>query len=142
MLVLLVKRHGQCHWQTIASSMPGRTARQCRDRFTNYLVPNLSQAAWSPEEDRVLLERFRELGPHWSRIAPFLPGRSSNAIKNRWYTYLRRKNSKRFAVSDAAPEEPPASEQPDPPMCRQIECAAPPRPVAENYPTLSMLLNP
>jgi hypothetical protein len=99
MLIHLAKRHGARHWQAISTSLPGRTARQCRDRFMNYLLPNLTSDPWSAEEDQILVDRFNEFGSRWSRIAVFLPGRSSNAVKNRWYTHLQR--------SQLAPPTPP-----------------------------------
>jgi hypothetical protein len=37
----------------------------------------------------VILDRQRELGNRWALIARHLPGRSTNAIKNRWYSGLR-----------------------------------------------------
>jgi hypothetical protein len=50
-----------------------------------YLGPNLTCEPWTADEDQVLVEKFKELGPHWSQIASFLPKRSSYAVKNRWH---------------------------------------------------------
>lgn len=86
-LVRMVEANGPHRWDEIAAAVPGRTGRQCRDRFRNYLMPNLNPEPWSPEEDEILVAKHYEIGPHWSRIAEFLPGRSSNSVKNRWYTY-------------------------------------------------------
>ncbi|CAN0034213.1 unnamed protein product, partial [Ectocarpus sp. 8 AP-2014] len=38
----------------IALSLPGRSARQCRDRWFNYLDPNLKTTPWSTQEFRLL----------------------------------------------------------------------------------------
>jgi hypothetical protein len=37
-LTCLVLRHGVSSWLTIAARMPGRNARQCRDRWNHYLA--------------------------------------------------------------------------------------------------------
>jgi hypothetical protein len=76
-------------WLRVANQMPGRTARQCRDRWANYISPHNRNAPWTPEEDSLLLMKFFELGPHWASIAKHFDGRSENNVKNRWYTYIR-----------------------------------------------------
>lgn len=38
---------------------------------------------WSDEENRVLLEKYRELGPRWPDIARHLPGRTEFACRDR-----------------------------------------------------------
>jgi hypothetical protein len=68
--------------------MPARTARQCRDRYKNYLVEDLVCEAWSPQEDAVIVDKFREIGPKWVEISKFLNGRSGNHVKNRWHKHL------------------------------------------------------
>jgi hypothetical protein len=105
-LTRLAAEHGRCNWQQIADAMPGRTARQCRDPFANYLAPSLTQRPWSVDEDWLVIQRYKQIGPHWSRIGEWLPGRSSNVIKNRWYTHLQLKISDyEFAMTnrDAKP---------------------------------------
>jgi hypothetical protein len=87
-LLELVGQNGACNWQEIASHMPGRTGRQCRDRFANYLAPTLTQQPWSRAEDDVIIKMFKQGGPRWSQIAACLPGRSSNSVKNRWNTHI------------------------------------------------------
>lgn len=83
----LVETFGNKNWEFIAMYMPGRTGRQCRDRYRNYLVPGLFNGQWSPEEDNLLHQKFEELGPQWSRMMSYFPGRSANALKNR-YNYF------------------------------------------------------
>lgn len=87
-LINLIARQGAKKWDRIALSMPGRTGRQCRDRFHNYLDPSLSNGPWTKEEDNLLEEKVNELGQHWNKIVNFFHGRSENNIKNRWYTYV------------------------------------------------------
>ena len=40
--------------------------------------------AWSPEEDTVILDMHIELGPSWSKIVQWLPGRNVSSVRNRW----------------------------------------------------------
>ena len=76
-------------WELVAKRLYGRTARQCRDRWLNYLAPNVRRTPWTPEEDKLLLEKINDLGTHWSSISKYFDGRSDNHIKNRWYSYLK-----------------------------------------------------
>ena len=78
-------------WIAVAAQIPGRSARQCRDRWANYLSPENKNGPWTQDEDRLLADKFREFGPQWTTIAKFFDGRSENNVKNRWYTHLRNK---------------------------------------------------
>lgn len=71
-------------WKEIAKHLPGRSACQCRDRYNQYLFKEVSNKPWTTEEDEIIVEKYRQFGPHWVRIASFLPGRSGNNVKNRW----------------------------------------------------------
>ena len=91
----LVHEMGENCWPDLASKMKGRNARQCHDRWFNYLSPKINNSPWTPEEDKLILEKYQEYGPHWVKIAKFLNGRSGNNIKNRWHKYLNKKMSGR-----------------------------------------------
>jgi hypothetical protein len=84
LLLDTISGHGTSNWTLVAASVPGRTGKQCRERWLNQLSPNLTKENWSPQEDDILLARQGQFGNCWSKIAQFLPGRSSNNIKNRW----------------------------------------------------------
>lgn len=90
----LVKLFGKRHWEIIAQYMNGRTAKQCRDRYMNYLVPGYFQGEWSREEDELLIKLYKENGPKWSIIQKSFVNRSANNIKNRWYYFLYNKFDK------------------------------------------------
>ena len=79
------------NWSTVAGMMEGRTPRQCKERWFNYLSPTISNEKWSEDEDKLLMKMYNESGPKWVRIAMHFPNRTDINIKNRWLT-LTRKN--------------------------------------------------
>jgi hypothetical protein len=84
----LVEQLGTKHWEEISRYLPDRSARQCRNRYKNYLLDSLVTNPWTREEDAVLIEKFHQIGPKWVEIGKLLSGRSGNNVKNRWYKHL------------------------------------------------------
>lgn len=83
-LLSLVQIHGAKDWIRISQLMGTRNARQCRERFKNYINPDLRKDQWSAEEDKLLEEKFAEYGAKWNKISRFFVNRSDNNIRNRW----------------------------------------------------------
>ena len=54
--------------------MGGRTYKQCRERYTNYLKEGLNCGPWTEEEEAVLLEMHSKFGNRWAEIARHLKG--------------------------------------------------------------------
>ena len=79
----IVNEIGFNDWPKVASLMPGRSGRQCRDRWTNYIDPTLTQNPWTKADDIQLLKRYHEIGAHWRVLANCFPGRSINGVRNR-----------------------------------------------------------
>lgn len=86
----LTEKYGTKNWSLIASYMHERTPKQCRDRYSNYLVPGYFKGEWSKEEDELLQRLYNEHGPKWSILKKSFPYRSSNSLKNRWNYFLCR----------------------------------------------------
>lgn len=77
------------NWDQVAEYLPGRTARQCRDRYNSALNKEIVHRPWTPEEDEIIITKRQELGPKWVQISSFLKNRSGNDIKNRWHKYIK-----------------------------------------------------
>lgn len=86
----LVKINGPKKWSTLSVCVPGRTGKQCRERWVNHLSPEVNKGEWSEEEEQILIEEHARLGNQWCKIAQHLPGRSENAVKNRWNSFANR----------------------------------------------------
>jgi hypothetical protein len=92
-LLQLVQTHGAKSWNFIASLLPGRVGKQCRERWHNHLDPCITKGKWTLEEDKRLMGLFQQYGKKWSLIAKHLEGRTDNTIKNRFNSALRMHSS-------------------------------------------------
>lgn len=86
----MVIKYGKKNWSSMSKHLPGKTPRQCRERYIHYLAPDLNSEPWKSEEDEKLLKLFSEYGPKWAFFKQKLQGRSTVNIKNRWATLSRR----------------------------------------------------
>jgi hypothetical protein len=89
-LTKLVGEFGRDDWHAIAAHLRGRNARQCRDRWTNYLSPSVGNGPWTAGEDQLLMQKYSEFGPFWKRIASFFRSRTDINVKSRWHLLHRR----------------------------------------------------
>jgi hypothetical protein len=99
-IVRLVATYGAENWSMIASHLPGRIGKQCRERWYNHLDPSVKKEPWSEEEEQTLLETQQKLGNKWAEISKFLPGRPDNACKNHFNSLVARKKKAKNGASD------------------------------------------
>ena len=101
LLLRAIEGHGTRKWSVLAAHLPGRTGKQCRERWHNQLNPDISKLPWTAAEDKVILRSYARCGARWADIAQALPGRTDNAVKNRWNCSMRRK-IEQFVSDEAA----------------------------------------
>jgi hypothetical protein len=96
----LVQGQPNSSWQDIAEFFPGKTIRQVRERYKNYLSPHLNHFPWSGAEDELLREKFAIHGPKWRILKQFFVNRSDVNIKNRWSVLVSQAQRHQFGVTN------------------------------------------
>jgi hypothetical protein len=86
----LVAQDGEGNWSRVAEKLPGRSARQCKERWDSYLAPHIINGPWSKVDDELLLAKTCEIGHQWKRLESWFPGRSDINIKNHWRKIYKR----------------------------------------------------
>ncbi|KAF7340030.1 Transcriptional activator Myb [Mycena venus] len=85
LLTAAVRNFGEHdNWKTVAQAVPGRTNKACRKRWLHSLSPAVKKSAWTPSEDRLLIELYTANGPKWSAIARQIHGRTDDACSKRY----------------------------------------------------------
>ncbi|CAN0179078.1 unnamed protein product, partial [Phaeothamnion confervicola] len=87
-LVILIGR-GFKNWGALSQHLPGRTSKQCRERWCHHIDPSINRGMWTEAEDGILTVAHSQIGNKWSQIAQRLPGRTENSIKIRYRTLCR-----------------------------------------------------
>lgn len=90
-LLELINLYGKDNWNFLSKQMGSRNARQCKERFQNYLDPDIKCGRWTPEEDQLILLKRHELGPKWMLIKSFFKNRTDAMIKTRYNALIRAK---------------------------------------------------
>lgn len=80
-------------WVDVAANIPGRHNDQCRDRWNEYVNPNINKSEWLEEEDRLLLGHVREHeNASWREISERLGNGRTEAMvmwPSFWCTAVR-----------------------------------------------------
>jgi hypothetical protein len=81
-----VQMHNSKDWFSIATLVPGRTKKQCRNRWHGTLNPSIDWAPvlkgeWTPAEDEKLKDAVQmHNGKNWEAIATLVPGRTKGSV--------------------------------------------------------------
>ena len=62
-----------------AAMVPGRSGKQCRERWRNHVDPSISREPWSEEENALLLRLYEEHYGRWCEISVAFAGRPDEA---------------------------------------------------------------
>jgi hypothetical protein len=77
-------------WVTISALVPGRTRKQCMDRWHDVVDPNIDRASgragkWAEDEDKKLKDAVQTHdGKDWIAISVLVPGRTKKQCRDRW----------------------------------------------------------
>ncbi|KDP37900.1 hypothetical protein JCGZ_05339 [Jatropha curcas] len=83
-LRVAVEIYGENDWQSVASTLAGRTGPQCSNRWRKSLRPN-KMGRWTLNESKRLEVAVMLFGPkNWKNIARFVPGRADVQCRERW----------------------------------------------------------
>lgn len=110
LLRLTVDEIAKNNWVAVSERVPGRTPKQCRERWLLCLDPKIRKEKWTPDEDQHLLQLHKEHGNSWAFLAKQLDGRTENAIKSRMKSLqkkLERQGCKLSATSSTQSSPPP-----------------------------------
>ncbi|KAJ3437693.1 myb protein-related [Anaeramoeba flamelloides] len=85
-------------WSKISEFVPGRSSKQCNERWKNVLDPNINRTPFSPDEITILIEKHKIYGNAWKQMVKFFDRRTENMIKNQWYSAKRKSLRKRKKI--------------------------------------------
>ena len=69
----LVTQLGEGNWSRLVTEFPGRIGKQLRERWNHELRPDITKAAWTPDEEVKLVHEHRRTGNSWADIARVRP---------------------------------------------------------------------
>ena len=98
LLLKWVEVNGPNKWTQCSRRIKGRCGKQCRERWMNTLDPRVKRGNWEEIEQAQIFRQMQLNWSSWAIIAKALPGRTENAIKNYFYSSIRRlKQTKLFS---------------------------------------------
>lgn len=78
-------------WEEIARRISNRTGKQVRDRFLNRLDNSINRSKFSENEDLLIYNLYCKYGARWSKISNIMETRSSDMIKSRFYSSIKKR---------------------------------------------------
>lgn len=97
LIEVMKKKTDKMPWRDVAAEVNQRagneflrTGKQCSERWTNHLDPNVNRGAWTEEEDIKLFRCFLQTGKKWSELSKMIENRTENAVKNRFNSLMKK----------------------------------------------------
>mmetsp|Transcript_26600 Transcript_26600/g.26846 ORF Transcript_26600/g.26846 Transcript_26600/m.26846 type:complete len:332 (+) Transcript_26600:102-1097(+) len=91
-------------WQNVSKQIPGRSTKQCRERWTEHLDPSLDRRPFTSIEDAEIIRQQALIGNRWSVIATRLDmrgrKRTATSVKVRWAALSRK--AKRLGLASVS----------------------------------------
>ena len=91
-IIELVEKYG-INWEIISKNFPDFSPEILEERYYNKLDPKLKRTKFTEEEDEKIVALYSKFGNNWKDIAFYFPDRNANMIKNRFYSFLKKKNN-------------------------------------------------
>lgn len=114
--------HGGTNWTEMAQKIPGRTSKQCRERWFNHLDPSINRDPYTSAEDTTIMEIYNKMGSKWSNISKALTRvdcrRTPESVKLRCHGLLKhgkkkkRKRQPLELLKQPTPKQPKQPKQP------------------------------
>lgn len=89
-LVKLYNKKSSIDWFIIAQQMETRNARQCKDRWLNFLDRKINRKPFTAEENLLILQKVTQIGKKWKLIASMMNKRTDVSVKSQYKKLLRR----------------------------------------------------
>ncbi|GJN40873.1 hypothetical protein PR202_gn00286 [Eleusine coracana subsp. coracana] len=83
-LARLADEHGARHWRRVAGLMPGRSSRQCRDRWRHHLARDDYHRPFTARDDEELARLFLRHDGRWKDVSRAARRRTSRVMRRRW----------------------------------------------------------
>ena len=96
-LSLAVKKYGRHNWRKVSQFLPGRSNRQCRERYMMRLNfgNDRKLGDWTTQEDKQILELAPKHDFKWVQLENQLKGRNARQIASRYELLIKYKSKER-----------------------------------------------
>lgn len=81
-----VMKYGLNQWSRISSLLVRKSAKQCKERWYEWLDPKIKKTEWTKDEEEKLLQLAKMFPCQWKTIAPFVGRTAYQCIEH--YEYL------------------------------------------------------
>jgi pre-mRNA-splicing factor CDC5/CEF1 len=77
-----VMKYGKNQWARISSLLVRKSAKQCKQRWYEWLDPSIKKTEWSREEEEKLLHLAKLMPTQWRTIAPIVGRTASQCLEH------------------------------------------------------------